>query len=80
MSGGSGPVDGSDGNILRAALGDDQGDGPQEDPPALADYDRLPEEQGDPPVLLDEAGRAGAAPADQAWGGDEYPFEDPSPS
>jgi hypothetical protein len=79
MSGGSGPVDGSDGNVLRAALGDDEGSGRQEDPPALADYDPLPEEQGDPPVLLDEAREQGGAP-DGRWGDGEYPFEDPSPS
>jgi hypothetical protein len=72
-----GPSDGADHNDLSTAM---EGDATRDDsggaPPALADYDPLPEEQPDPPVLLDEPG--GGAGAGQ--GGDEYPEEDPSPS
>jgi|tagenome__1003787_1003787.scaffolds.fasta_scaffold17488357_1 hypothetical protein len=72
-----GSSDGADHNDLRTAM---DGDAGQDDrggqPPALADYDPLPEEQPDPPTLL----RDGDAGPDDGQGGDEYPLEDPSPS
>jgi hypothetical protein len=78
-----GPSDGADHNDLSTAM---DGDATRDDsggaPPALADYDPLPEEQSDPPVLLDAAGDGGdGTDAGQGGqGGDEYPEEDPSPS
>ena len=70
------PSHGADHNDLSTAM---DGDATRDDsggaPPALADYDPLPEEQPDAPVLLD--GGDGAA---AGQGGDEYPEEDPSPS
>jgi hypothetical protein len=75
-----GPSDGADHNALSTAMdGDATADDSGGAPPALADYDRLPEEQGDPPALLDGSDDdAGGASGGQ--GGDEYPEEDPSPS
>jgi hypothetical protein len=71
--------DGADHNDLSTAMdGDATADGTAGQPPALADYDPLPEEQSDPPVLLDDAGDGGSSGEGQ--GGDEYPEEDPSPS
>jgi hypothetical protein len=81
-----GSSDGADHNDLRTAMdGDATADDSGGRPPALADYDPLPEEQPDPPVLLDDAGDSGTAggPAGTdtgGQGGDEYPMEDPSPS
>jgi hypothetical protein len=75
-----GPSDGADHNDLSTAMdGDATRDDSGGQPPALADYDRLPEEQPDPPVLLDSAGDGGDG-TDAGQGGDEYPAEDPSPS
>jgi hypothetical protein len=75
-----GPSDGADHNDLSTAMdGDATGDASGGAPPALADYDPLPEEQPDPPVLLDAAGDGGDG-VDAGQGGDEYPEEDPSPS
>lgn len=76
-----GSSDGADHDDLATAMdGDATSDGGQ--PPALADYDPLPEEQSDPPVLLDEADdrRGSGAPGSEGHGGDEDPLEDPSPS
>ena len=56
-SGSVGPVDGSDGNVLRAALSTENPSGREEDPPALADYDPLPEEQPDEAIELDPRGQ-----------------------
>ena len=79
-----GPSDGADHNTLSTAMdGDATADDSGGAPPALADYDPLPEEQSDPPTLLDSAGDAGDAGGggtDAGQGDDEYPNEDPSPS
>lgn len=70
--------DGADDDLGTAIDGDATADGSAGQPPALADYDPLPEEQSDPPTLLDEGSAGGGE--DGGRGGDEYPYEDPSPS